>query len=250
MKSFTGKVVVVTGASKGIGAGIARVFGERGASVVVNYKRDESAAKKVVEDIQAAGGKALAVQGDVADAKSAKALIEAAAKKMGPIDVLVNNAGVYEFAPVENFSKEHLYRIFDVNVAGLLQTIQAALERFNSEGGSIINISSNIWKTVPPHALAYAASKSSVDVITRALAKGLAPKKIRVNAIASGMTETDGAHAVGAIGSEWHKTVEKATPLGRIAQPVDMGRVAAFLASEDAGWVTGQILNVDGGFAN
>jgi 3-oxoacyl-[acyl-carrier protein] reductase len=249
MTTLDGKVALITGGSKGIGSGIARELGKRGAAVAVNYSRDESAAKKVVGEIEASGGKAIAVQGNVADAKSVKSLVEKVAKNLGLIDILVNNAGIYEFFPVEKFSREHFYKLFDVNVVGLLQVVQAALDHFNPAGGSIINVGSNVVKTVQPHNIVYAATKSSVDVVTRGLAKGLASKKIRVNALDPGMVDTDGARAIGAIGSEMHKVVEKGTPLGRIGQPDDIGRVAAFLASEDSGWITGQIIYADGGFA-
>jgi 3-oxoacyl-[acyl-carrier protein] reductase len=246
--NLSGKVALVTGASKGIGAGIARELARRGASVAVNYSRDKGAADKVVAEIAGAGGKAIAVKGNVADAASVKELVAAVASQLGPIDVLVNSAGIYEFVPIETFSAEHFYKLFNVNVVGMMQMIQAALERFNPDGGSIINVGSNISKSVGPHNTVYAATKSSMDVITRGLAKGLAARKIRVNVLSPGMVDTDGARAIGAIGGEWHKTVEKATPLGRIGQPADIGRVAAFLASEDSGWVTGQIVQVDGGF--
>lgn len=250
MSTLKGKVTLVTGGSKGIGAGIARELGKRGAAVAVNFSKDKAAAERIVAEIAADGGKAIAVQGNVAEAESAKSLVETVAKQLGPIDILVNNAGIYEFVTVDKFTREHFYKLFDVNVVGLVYVVQAALDHFNPAGGSIINISSNISKTVQPHHLVYAATKSSVDVITRALAKGLAAKKIRVNALNPGMVETEGAHAIGAIGSEFHKTVEKGTPLGRIGQPADIGRVAAFLASEDSGWITGQIMYVDGGFAS
>jgi len=249
MGTLKGKVSLVTGGSKGIGAGIARELAERGAAVAVNFVKDQAAAEKIVGEIVAEGGKAIAVQCNVAEAQSAKILAETVAKQLGPIDILVNNAGIYEFATLERFSREHFYKLFDVNVVGLIQVVQAVVAHFNQAGGSIINVSSNISKTVQPHHLAYAATKASVDVMTRALARELAPKKIRVNALNPGMTETDGARAIGAIGSEMHKTVEKGTPLGRIAQPKDIGRVAAFLASEDSGWLTGQVIYADGGFA-
>jgi len=249
MSTLKGKIALVTGASKGMGAGIARELGSRGAAVAVNYCKNQAAAEKVVADIIGDGGKAIAVQGNVAEADSARNLVEAVGMQLGPIDILVNNAGVYEFFPVEKFSREHFYKLFDVNVVGLLQVVQAALDHFNAAGGSIINVGSNVVKTVQPHNIVYAATKSSLDVITRGLAKGLAPRKIRVNALDPGMTETDGARAIGAIGIEMHKMVEKGTPLGRIAQPVDIGRVAAFLASGDSGWMTGQVIYADGGFA-
>lgn len=250
MSTLKGKVSLVTGASKGIGAGIARELGKRGAAVAVNFSRDRAAAEKIVAEIEAGGGRAIAVKGNVAEAESAKSLVETVAGQLGPIDILVSNAGIYEFATVDKFSREHFYKLFDVNVVGLIQVVQAAVDRFNPAGGSIINIGSNVIKTVQPHHLVYAATKSAVDVITRSLAKDLAAKKIRVNALNPGMVETDGARAIGAIGSEMHKMVEKGTPLGRIGQPADIGRVAAFLASEDSGWITGQIIYVDGGFAS
>jgi 3-oxoacyl-[acyl-carrier protein] reductase len=248
MTTLNGKVALVTGGSKGIGAGIVRELAKTGAAVAVNYSRDKAAADKVVTEITNSGGKAIAVKGNVADPGSARELVEVVAARLGPIDVLVNSAGVYEFVTIEKFSAEHFYKLFNVNVVGMMQVIQAALEHFNRNGGSIINVGSNITKSVAPHNTVYAATKSSVDVITRGLAKGLAAKKIRVNVLSPGSTETDGGRAIGFIGSERHKAVEKETPLGRIAQPADIGRVAAFLASEDSGWMTGQIVHVDGGF--
>jgi 3-oxoacyl-[acyl-carrier protein] reductase len=248
MTNLNGKVALVTGGSKGIGAGIVRELAKRGAAVAVNYSRDKAAADKLVTEISGAGGKAIAVKGNVGEPGTAEDLVGVVATKLGPIDVLVNNAGIYEFVTIDKFSPEHFYKLFNVNVVGLMAMIQAALNRFSPAGGSIINVSSNINKTVAAQNLVYAATKSSVDVISRGLARGLAAKKIRVNVLSPGMVETEGAHAVGAIGGEWHKAVESGTPLGRIGQPADIGRVAAFLASEDSGWMTGQIVFADGGF--
>jgi 3-oxoacyl-[acyl-carrier protein] reductase len=248
MSTLKGKVALVTGASKGIGAGIARELGKRGAAVAVNYSKDKVTAEKVVAQIHEAGGKAVAIKANLADPASAGPLAESVTTQLGPIDILVNNAGIYEFAPLEQITPEHFRKLFDVNVLGLLMVTQAAVGRFNPAGGSIINIGSNVSRTGNPRMLVYGATKGAVNVITGALAKQLGPRNIRVNALNPGMVETDGAHAIGAIGSDFHKNVEKGTPLGRIAQPLDIGQVAAFLASSESGWLNGQTIYVDGGF--
>lgn len=250
MSTLTGKVALVTGASKGIGAGIARELGKQGAAVGINYSRDKAAAEKVVAQIQEAGGKAVAIKANVGDPASAEPLVEAVATQLGPIDILVNNAGIYEFGPLDEITPEHFRKQFDVNVLGLLMVTQAAVARFNPAGGSIINVGSNVSRTGNPRMLVYGATKGAVNVITGALAKELGPRKIRVNALNPGMVETDGAHAIGAIGSDFQKNVEKGTPFGRIAQPKDIGQVAAFLASDGSGWLNGQNIYVDGGFVS
>jgi 3-oxoacyl-[acyl-carrier protein] reductase len=248
MSTLKGKVALVTGASKGIGAGIARELGKRGAAVGINYSKDKAAAEKVVEQINEAGGKAVAIKANVGEPADAVPLVEAVVAQFGPIDVLVNNAGIYEFGPLEQVTPEHFRKQFDVNVLGLLMVTQAAVARFNQAGGSIINVGSNVARTGNPRMLVYGATKGAVNVITGALAKELGSRNIRVNALNPGMVETDGAHAIGAIGSEFHKNVEKGTPLGRIGQPMDIGQVAAFLASGESGWLNGQSIYVDGGF--
>jgi 3-oxoacyl-[acyl-carrier protein] reductase len=250
MGTLKGKVALVTGASKGIGAGIARELGKRGAAVAVNYAKDKATAEKVVAQIQEAGGKAVAIKANVADPASAGPLVEAVATQLGPIDVLVNNAGIYEFGGLEQVTPEQFGRLFDVNVLGLLMVTQAAVSRFNPAGGSIINVGSNVSRTGNPNLLVYSATKGAVNVISGALAKQLGPRKIRVNALNPGMVETDGVHAIGAMGSDFHKNVEKGTPFGRIGQPLDIGQVAAFLASDESGWVNGQNICVDGGFVS
>lgn len=241
---------MVTGASKGIGAGIARELGKRGASVAVNYSKDKSFAEKVVAHIREAGGNAFAVKANVGDPASAEPLAEAVVAQFGPIDILVNNAGIYEFAELEGVTPEHFRKQLDVNVLGLLMVTQAAVSRFNPRGGSIINVGSNVARTGNPRTLVYGATKGAVNVITGALAKQLGPRRIRMNALNPGMVETEGAHAIGAIGSDFQKNIEKGTPLARIAQPQDIGQVAAFLASEESGWVNGQNIYVDGGFVS
>jgi 3-oxoacyl-[acyl-carrier protein] reductase len=246
MSSLQGKVALVTGASKGIGAAIARELAARGATVAVNYSSSQAAAEKIVAEIKAAGGKAVAIQANVADPASAGPLAEAVAAQLGPIDILVNNAGVYEFAPLEKITPEHFHKQFNLNVLGLLLVTQAAVTHFNPAGGSIINISSGAADGMG-NASVYSATKGAVDSITGALAQELGPKKIRVNSLSPGMIETEGAHAAGFIGSDMQKEMEKKTPLGRIGQPGDIATVAAFLASDDSGWVSGQVIQVAGG---
>lgn len=246
MSSLQGKVALVTGASKGIGAAIARELAARGAAVAVNYSGSKEAAEKVVAEIHAAGGKAVALQADLSKPEAAPALAGAVAEKLGPIDVLVNNAGVYEFGTLDQITPEHFHRQFNLNVLGLLLTSKAALAHFNSKGGSIINISSVAAGGIAS-ASVYSATKGAVDSITKALAEELGPRRIRVNAINPGMIETEGVHAAGFLGSDFQKKIEAETPLGRIGQPGDVATVAAFLASEDAGWVTGQLIHASGG---
>ncbi len=247
-KKLSGKVAVVTGASKGIGAAIARHLAAEGASVVVNYASSRTGADKVVGDITAAGGRAIAVQADVAKKADIGRLFAETRKAFGRLDILVNNAGVYEFLPLEQVTEEHFHRQFNVNVLGLILTTQEAVKQFGPDGGSIINISSVASTAAPPGGSVYSATKGAVDTVTKSLAKELGARKIRVNAINPGMIETDGVHAAGFIGSDFHKQAEAQTPLGRIGQPPDIATVATFLASADSGWITGETLPVSGGY--
>ncbi len=246
MSNLNGKVALVTGASKGIGAAIARELAARGAAVAVNYSSSRAEADKVVAEIKAGGGTAVAIQANVADPASIAPLIDAVAAKLGPIDVLVNNAGIYEFAPLEAITPEHFHKQFNLNVLGLLLVTQAAAARFNPAGGSIVNISSGAADGMG-NASVYSATKGAVDSITGALAQELGPRKIRVNSLSPGLVETEGVHAAGVIGSDMQKEMEKKTPLGRIGQPGDIATVAAFLASDDSGWVNGQTIWAAGG---
>lgn len=246
MSKLKGKVAVVTGASKGIGAAIAKAYGAEGASVVVNYASSKAGADAVVNDITKAGGKAVAVQGDVSKAADAQAIVDAAIKHYGRLDILVNNSGVYEFAPIEAITEEHYDKQFNVNVRGLLLTTQAAVKHLG-EGASIINIGSLVSRIVPENTVVYTATKGAVDAITGVLSKELGPRKIRVNALNPGMVETEGTHAVGAIGGDFEKYAQAATPLGRIGQPNDIASIAVFLASDDSYWLSGERLYAGGG---
>ena len=246
MSKLTGKVAVVTGASKGIGAAIAKSLAAEGASVVVNYASSKAGADKVVAAITAAGGKAVAVGGDVSNAAEAQGIIEAAIKNYGRLDVLVNNSGVYDFVPLESITAEHFHKIFNVNVLGLLQVTQAAVKHLG-EGGSIINIGSVASRITPPTSAVYSGTKGAVDAITGVLARELGPKKIRVNSLNPGMVETEGVQSAGFIGSDFEKGTVAQTPLGRIGQPGDIASVAVFLASDDSQWLTGEQLLVGGG---
>ncbi|HEX3892440.1 MAG TPA: glucose 1-dehydrogenase [Terracidiphilus sp.] len=246
MKNLEGKVALVTGASKGIGAEIAREFAARGAAVAVNYSGSKAAAEKIVADIKAKGGKAVAVQANVSDPDSIGPLVSKVVSELGPIDILVNNAGVYEFAPLEAVTPEHFHKQFNLNVLGLLLTTKEAVAQFSPKGGSIINIGSVAADGVSSAAV-YSATKGAVDSVSKALAQELGPKRIRVNSLNPGMVETEGVHAAGFIGSDFQKKIEAETPLGRIGQPQDIATVAAFLASDDANWVNGQAIQVAGG---
>ena len=246
MKNLEGKVALVTGASKGIGAAIALELAARGAAVAVNYAGSKAGADKVVAEIKKAGGKAVAVQANVADPDAIGPLIATVAKELGPISILVNNAGVYDFAPLDAVTPEHFHKQFNVNVLGLLLTTQEALKHFHPQGGSVINIGSVAAAGVPT-ASVYSATKGAVDSITVALAGELGSKKIRVNSLNPGMVETEGVHTAGFIGSDFHKKTEAETPLGRIGQPKDIADIAAFLASDDSYWVTGQLIKASGG---
>jgi 3-oxoacyl-[acyl-carrier protein] reductase len=241
------KVAVVTGASKGIGAGIAKGLAEEGASVVVNYASSKAGADQVVADIVKKGGKAIAVQGDVSKPMDVKRLFQETKKAYGRLDVLVNNAGVYQFAPLGDITEEQFHRQFNTNVLGLILATQEAEKFFGSEGGNVINIGSTISTLTPPTSTVYTATKGAVDAVTHVLAKELGPKKIRVNSINPGMVETEGVHAQGFIGSDFQKKLEEQTPLGGIGQPEDIARIAVFLASKDSGWLTGETIVASGG---
>ncbi|MBC9034007.1 glucose 1-dehydrogenase [Sphingomonas sp. JC676] len=246
MSKLAGKVAVVTGASKGIGAGIAKALAAEGAAVVVNYASSKAGADAVVEAITQAGGKAVAVQGDVAKADQAEGIIQAAITNFGRLDVLVNNSGVYEFAPIEAITEEHYRRQFDINVLGLLLTTKAA-EKHLGEGASIINISSVVTSVLMPQSAVYTGTKGAVDAITGVLANELGPRKIRVNAINPGVVETEGTHEAGVVGSEMEAGFAAQTPLGRVGQPEDIAAVAVFLASDDSRWLTGEKIAASGG---
>lgn len=241
-----GKVALVTGASKGIGAEIAKRFAREGAAVVVNYLSSKAGAEKVVAEITQAGGKAVAVGGNVSEAADAQALVDAAITHFGKLDILVNNSGVYEFGTIEEITPEHFHKQFNINVLGLLLTTQAAVKHL-PEGGSIINIGSVVSRLTPPASAVYTGTKGAVDAITGVLAKELGPRKIRVNALNPGLVETEGTHTAGVIGSEMEAAYVAQTPLGRSGQPNDIASVATFLASEDACWLTGEQLLVGGG---
>jgi 3-oxoacyl-[acyl-carrier protein] reductase len=247
MSKLAGKIAVVTGASKGIGASIAEHLAAEGASVVVNYATSKAGADRVVSAITSKGGKAIAVQGDVSKQADVTRLFEETKKAYGKVDILVNNAGIYEFAPLEQITSEHFHKQFDLNVLGLLLTTQEAVKLIGPEGGSVINISSIVGPMPVGTAAVYSATKAAVDAVTVALSKELGPRKIRVNSLNPGMVETEGLHTVGFAESDFRKMVESQTPLGRIAQPGDIARAAVFFASEDAGWVTGQTLILAGG---
>jgi 3-oxoacyl-[acyl-carrier protein] reductase len=246
MANLQGKVALVTGASKGIGAEIARELAARGAAVAVNYSGDKAGAEKVAAEIKKTGGRAIVVQANLANSESIGPLVERVAREFGPISILVNNAGVYEFAPIDAVTVDHFHKMFDVNVLGLLLTTQEALKHFDPNGGSVINIGSVAAAGVPA-ASVYSATKGALDSITVALSKELGPKKIRVNSLNPGMVETEGVHAAGFLGTDFHKKAIEDTPLGRIGQPEDIASIAAFLASDDAYWVNGQAIKAAGG---
>ncbi|MDB6078461.1 MAG: oxidoreductase [Akkermansiaceae bacterium] len=248
-QKLAGKVAIVSGASKGIGAGIAELYGAEGASVVVNYASSKEGADKVVAAITAAGGKAIAVQGDFSKKADIDRVFDEAAKAYGTVDILVNNAGIYKFGALEDISEDHFYSQFNLNVLGLLFAAQRAAAQFDKEkGGVIVNISSVVATLTPPGAAVYSATKAAVDAITGSLSKELGGRKIRVNSLNPGMVETEGVHAAGFLGSDFHTQALATTPLGRIGQPDDIAKVAVFLASDESGWVTGSSLNVAGGY--
>jgi 3-oxoacyl-[acyl-carrier protein] reductase len=244
---LAGKVAVVTGASKGIGASIAKHLAAEGASVVVNYSSSKAGADKVVSEITGVGGKAIAVQGDVAKKADINRLFAETKKAYGRVDILVNNAGIYEFAPLEQITEEHFHKQFNLNVLGLLLTTQEAVKLFPAAGGSVVNVSSLVSTLAPPHGSVYSATKGAVDVITGSLAKELGARKIRVNAVRPGLVETEGTHTSGFTSGEFHDQYVKNAPLGRIGQPQDIATAVTFLASEDSSWVSGETLLVSGG---
>jgi 3-oxoacyl-[acyl-carrier protein] reductase len=250
MGKLTNKVAVVTGASKGIGAGIAKQLAAEGASVVVNYSSSKDGADKVVDEIVAAGGKAVAVGANVANENEIAELFKETKKRFGKVDILINNAGAYTFAPLEGVTSELYRRLFDTNVLGLLLVTKAALPLFPETGGSVVNISSIASTLAPPTASVYSGTKGAVDTITKTLAKELGPRKIRVNAINPGVIHTEGAFTAGIPGSDFEKQAIAMTPLGRVGQPDDVAGPAVFLASDDAKFITGETLYVSGGFGN
>jgi 3-oxoacyl-[acyl-carrier protein] reductase len=246
-QKLAGKVAVVTGASKGIGASIALHLAAEGAAVAVNYASSKEGADRVVAEIVGRGGKAVAVQANVAESADIRRLFAETKKAFGGLDILVNNAGVYEFAPLEEVTAEHFHKMFDLNVLGLILASQEAVKHFGPAGGSIINISSVAATSAPATGSVYSATKAAVDAVTRSLAKELGPRKIRVNSINPGMVETEGVHAAGIAESDWRKQTEQQTPLGRIGQPRDIAPAAVFLASSDSAWITGETLFISGG---
>jgi 3-oxoacyl-[acyl-carrier protein] reductase len=247
VSELTGKVAVVTGASKGIGAGIAKSLAAAGAAVVVNYASSKEGADRVVAEITEKGGKAIAVQADVSKEPDVERLFNETKEAFGSLDVLVNNAGIYQFTPLEAVTETEFHRQFNTNVLGLILSTREAAKHFGPEGGSVINIGSVVSGTTPPMSVVYTATKSAVDGVTRVLAKELAPRKIRVNSINPGGVETEGSHQAGIIGSDFEKQIVAETPLGRIGQPDDIAPVAVFLASPSSGWMTGEIVRASGG---
>lgn len=246
-KKLSGKVAVVTGASKGIGAEIAKQLAAAGASVVVNYSSSKTGAAAVVDSISKHGGEAIAIQADLSKQADIDRLFSETTKAFGRLDILINNAGIYEFAPLESITAEHFHKQFNLNVLGLILASQAAARQIGPDGGSIINISSVVSTMAFPNASVYSATKGAVDALTRSLASELGPRNIRVNAINPGMVETEGVHSAGIAESEMRKQVEAQTPLGRIGQPLDIAGAAVFLASPDSAWLTGETLRISGG---
>jgi len=247
-EKLSGKVAVVTGASKGIGAAIAKALGAEGASVVVNYSSSKAEGEKVAKEITVEGGKAISVQASLSKREDIKRLFAETTKAFGRLDILVNNAGIYEFSPLDSVTEEQFHKHFDLNVLGLLLASQAAAKLFDSAGGSIINISSIASVKGFPDGAVYSGTKGAVDAITRALASELGPRRIRVNAINPGMVETEGTESAGITKSDFRKHTEATTPLGRIGQPGDIASAAVFLASGDASWITGETILISGGY--
>jgi 3-oxoacyl-[acyl-carrier protein] reductase len=247
MAKLSGKVAVVTGASKGIGASIAQHLAAEGASVVVNYSSSKEGADRVVGEISKKGGKAVAVQADLSKQGDIKRLFARTKETFGKLDILVNNAGVYEFGPLEEVTPENFHKMFDLNVLGLILASQEAAKLIGPDGGSIINISSVAARQAPAMTSVYSATKAAVDAVTRSLSQELGPRKIRVNSLNPGAVETEGVHAGGFLGSDFMKQIVAQTPLGRIGQPQDIAPVAVFLASSDSAWITGETFYVAGG---
>ncbi|HZN35965.1 MAG TPA: glucose 1-dehydrogenase [Pirellulaceae bacterium] len=246
-QKLAGKVAVVTGASKGIGAQIARQLAADGAAVVVNYSSSKEGADKVVAEITKEGGRAVAVKANLSKPAEVEGLFIDTKKKFDRLDILVNNAGIYEFAPLESVTPEHFHKQFDLNVLGLVLATQQAAKHFGAAGGSVVNVSSVVATLAPPNTAVYSATKAAVNAITRSLAQELGPRRIRVNAVNPGMVETEGTRSAGITDSDFRKTVEAQTPLGRIGQPQDIAPAVAFLASDDAAWITGETLYISGG---
>jgi 3-oxoacyl-[acyl-carrier protein] reductase len=246
-QKLQGKVAVVTGASKGIGAAIAKHLAAEGAAVVVNYSSSKEGADRVVQEIKSEGGKAVAVQANVARQADVERLFAETKQAFDKLDILVNNAGIYDFAPLDGVTAEHFHKQFDLNVLGLLLVTQQAARHFGPAGGSVVNISSVVAHSPVATASVYSATKAAVDAITKSLAKELGPRKIRVNSINPGMVETEGLHGAGIAASDFRKATEAQTPLGRIGQPDDIAPAAVFLASSDSSWITGETLTISGG---
>ena len=246
-QKLSGKVAIVTGASKGIGAAIAKHLAADGAAVIVNYSSSKEAADRVVAEIESSGGKAIAVKANMAKKAEIENLFTETKRAFGRLDILVNNAGIYEFSPLEGVTEEQFYKHFDLNVLGLIFASQQAVKHIGSAGGSIINISSVASTTAPANTSVYSATKAAVDAVTRSLAKELGPRKIRVNSINPGMVETEGVHAAGIMESDFREEVESKTPLGRIGQTQDIAPAVVFLASEESAWITGETMRVSGG---
>ena len=247
MGKLTDQVAVVTGASKGIGAGIAKALAAEGASVVVNYATSRRDADTVVAEITSKGGKAFAIQGDVSKSDDVERLFAGTRDAFGRVDILVNNAGIYRFAPIETVTEDEFHQHFNINVLGVLLATKEAIKHFTPDGGAIINFSTTVTRNPPPGTSLYIASKSAIEAMTRVFAKELGPRKIRVNAISPGEVETEGTRSAGIVGSDFEKKMLQQTPLGRVGQPDDIAPVAVFLASDDARWVTGEILAASGG---
>jgi 3-oxoacyl-[acyl-carrier protein] reductase len=247
MSKLKDKVAIVTGASKGIGASIAKHLAAEGAAVVVNYSSSKEGADRVVAEITKRGGKAVAIQANVAKKAEIARLFAEAKKAFGSLDILVNNAGIYEFSPIDSITEDHFHKLFDLNVLGLILASQEAVKHFGPAGGSIVNISSVVSTYTPANASVYSATKAAVDAVTKSLAKELGPRKIRVNSINPGMVETEGVHTAGIMESDMRKHTEAQTPLGRIGQPQDIAPAAVFLASADSAWITGETLYISGG---
>lgn len=245
---LAGKVAIVTGASKGIGASIAKHLAAEGAAVIVNYSASKEGADRVVDDITAKGGRAIAVKADVTKQDEIAHLFAETQNAFGKLDILVNNAGMYEFASVETITDEHFSRLFDLNVLGLIRASREAVKHFGPEGGSIVNISSIVSTLSPPYASVYSASKAAVDAVTKSLAKELGRRRIRVNAINPGYVQTEGFYAAGLAESDITKFVESQTPLGRLGRPEDIAPAAVFFASSDSSWISGETLLIAGGF--